>query len=185
MIITLTTDFDKQSHGVGMMEAVIAAIVPNGRVIHYAHGLTDYSTTSVARVLETVQYIEPAIHVCVCDPGVGTSRRPLALHAQRGDILIGPDNGVLLPAAAALRGIVEARETTNRDLMRVPVSPVFHGRDLFCPVAAHLAAGVEFSHSATRSTSLPSRRRPTPTPSTSTGAGGRASSSSTSSVMRT
>ena len=144
MIVTLTSDFGVQSQGVGMMEAVIAEIAPDVRVIHYRHGLPDYDTTSAARVLETVQFVAPAIHVCVCDPGVGTSRRPLAILTGRGDILVGPDNGVLLPAAAVLGGVVEAREITNPRLMRQPVSDVFHGRDVFCPVAAHLARGVRF-----------------------------------------
>src|ERR1051325_5583686 len=125
-LITLTTDFGKQSQGVGMMEAVIAEIAPTAHVIHYAHGLPDYDTISAARVLETVAFIAPAITVCVCDPGVGTARRALALRTTRGDILIGPDNGVLLPATAALGGLEEAREITNRNLMHHPVSPVFH-----------------------------------------------------------
>jgi S-adenosylmethionine hydrolase len=144
VFITLTTDFAKQSQGVGMMEAVIAEIAPDARLIHYMHGLDDYDTTSAARVLETVCLVAVAIHVCVCDPGVGTARRPLALLTKRGDILIGPDNGVLLPAAAALGGIEQAREITNADLMCHPVSAIFHGRDVFAPAAAHLANGVAF-----------------------------------------
>jgi S-adenosyl-L-methionine hydrolase (adenosine-forming) len=144
VFITLTTDFAKQSHGVAMMEAVIAVIAPDARLIHYMHGIDDYDTTSAARVLETVCFVAAAIHVCVCDPGVGTSRRPLALLTRRGDILIGPDNGVLLPAAAALGGTQQAREITNGDLVRHPVSAVFHGRDVFCPAAAHVANGIGF-----------------------------------------
>lgn len=127
-----------------MMEAVIAEIAPAARVIHYAHGIDDYDTTSAARVLETVQFILPAIHVCVCDPGVGTTRRPLAILTHRGDVLIGPDNGVLLPALSILGGANEVREISNPAIMRQPVSPVFHGRDVFCPAAAHLANGVRF-----------------------------------------
>src|SRR5512133_479193 len=128
-----------------MMEAVIADIAPAVRVIHYAHGLPDYDTLSAARVLETVRYIAAGIHVCVCDPGVGTRRRALALATGRGDVLIGPDNGVLLPAAAALGGLVEAREITNPAVMRQQVSPVFHARDVFSLAAAHLARGVLFA----------------------------------------
>jgi S-adenosylmethionine hydrolase len=127
-----------------MMEAVIAEIAPNARLIHYAHGIDDYDITSAARVLETVSFVAAAIHVCVCDPSVGTARRPLALRTQRGEILSGPDNGVLLPAAAALGGIQEAREITNQGLMRVPISRVFHGRDVFSPTAAHLVNGFRF-----------------------------------------
>jgi S-adenosyl-L-methionine hydrolase (adenosine-forming) len=144
VLITLTTDFGKQSQGVGMMEAVIAEIAPQARVVHYMHGLEDYNTMSAARVLETVQFIMPAIHVCVCDPGVGTARRPLAILTSRGDVLVGPDNGVLLPAAVVLGGAVEARQITNPAVMRHPVSAVFHGRDVFCSAAAHLANGLSF-----------------------------------------
>jgi S-adenosyl-L-methionine hydrolase (adenosine-forming) len=144
VLITVTSDFAKQSQGVAMMEAVVAEIAPDARLIHYMHGLDDFDTISAARVLETVRFVAPAIHVCICDPGVGTSRRPLALLTQRGDVLIGPDNGVLLPAALALGGVREAREITNMALMRHPVSAVFHGRDVFCPAAAHLANGVGF-----------------------------------------
>jgi S-adenosyl-L-methionine hydrolase (adenosine-forming) len=144
VFITLTTDFGKQSQGVGMMEAVIAEIAPQARVIHYAHGIDDYDTASAARVLETVRFLMPAIHVCVCDPGVGTSRRALAVFTRRGDVLIGPDNGVLLPAAEVLGGVSEVREISNSSLVRRPVSPVFHGRDVFCRVAAHLANGLDF-----------------------------------------
>jgi S-adenosylmethionine hydrolase len=144
VFITLTTDFGKQSHGVGMMEAVIAEIAPEARVIHYAHGIEDYDTMSAARVLETVRFIGPAIHVCVCDPGVGTSRRPLAILTHRGDIVIGPDNGVLIPAVVVLGGAVEVREISNPAIMRHPISSVFHGRDVFCPAAAHLANGLSF-----------------------------------------
>nr|MDQ3327592.1 SAM-dependent chlorinase/fluorinase [Chloroflexota bacterium] len=78
----------------------------------------------------------------VVDPGVGTARLPLALLAARGDVLVGPDNGLLIPVAERLGGVVEAREITNPALMRQPVSSTFHGRDIFAPVGAHLASGV-------------------------------------------
>jgi len=144
VFITLTTDLKMQSHGVGMMEAIIAEIAPQARVIHYMHGIADYDTTSAARLLETVRFIMPAIHVCVCDPGVGTARRPLAILTHRGDIVIGPDNGALHPAVAALGGTAELRQISNPAVMRHPVSAVFHGRDVFCPTAAHLAHGLSF-----------------------------------------
>lgn len=144
VMITLTTDFAKQSQGVAMLEAVIAEIAPRARVIHYMHGLDDYDTLSAARVLETVQFIMSGIHVCVCDPGVGTARRSLAILTRRGDVLIGPDNGVLLPACTTLGGAEEIREITNTAIMRQPISPVFHGRDVFAPAAAHLANGLSF-----------------------------------------
>jgi S-adenosyl-L-methionine hydrolase (adenosine-forming) len=144
LLITLTTDFEAQSQGVGMMEAVIAQIAPHARVVHYRHGIPPFDITTTARVLETVQFIEPACHVCVCDPGVGTQRRALALRASRGDIFIGPDNGALLCAVKMLGGLIEAREIISLTVLREPVSPVFHGRDVFAPAAAHLATGLPF-----------------------------------------
>jgi S-adenosylmethionine hydrolase len=81
------------------------------------------------------------VHVGVVDPGVGTDRRPIAVAA--GDsVLVGPDNGLLLPAAEALGGVDAVHELANTDLWRHPVSATFHGRDIFSPVAAHLASGV-------------------------------------------
>ncbi len=81
------------------------------------------------------------VHVGVVDPGVGTARRPIAIRTGRGDVLIGPDNGLLPPVADALGGIAEARELTNRELWLPVTSSTFHGRDIFAPVAAHLATG--------------------------------------------
>jgi S-adenosylmethionine hydrolase len=82
------------------------------------------------------------VHVAVVDPGVGTSRRPIALRASRGDVLIGPDNGLLRPAARVLGGIAAAHEIAATELFLPRVSSTFHGRDIFSPVAAHLANGV-------------------------------------------
>jgi S-adenosylmethionine hydrolase len=83
-------------------------------------------------------------HVAVVDPGVGTTRLPVALKVARGDVLIGPDNGLLIEAAERLGGIVEARAIENRDLWLPVVSSSFHGRDIFAPTAAHVAMGVPF-----------------------------------------
>jgi S-adenosylmethionine hydrolase len=84
------------------------------------------------------------MHVAVVDPGVGSARRPIALQVGRGDYLVGPDNGLLVPAAHALGGIVAARALENRALWLPSVSHTFHGRDIFAPVAAHLAGGTPF-----------------------------------------
>jgi S-adenosylmethionine hydrolase len=81
------------------------------------------------------------VQVAVVDPGVGTPRRPIAIQTTRGDVLIGPDNGLLLEPAQALGGAVEARELQNRDLWLPTTSSTFHGRDIFAPVTANLAAG--------------------------------------------
>lgn len=124
------------------MEAVARDINPEAHVIHLMHGLPDYDITSAARTLETLHDVPVGFHVCVVDPGVGTTRRALIIKVGRGDHLIGPDNGVLIPATRFLGGCVKAITITNAKYMRQPVSPVFHGRDVFMPAAAHLSLGV-------------------------------------------
>ena len=140
-IITLTSDFGVQSQGVGNMEAVIYPICPDAKVVHLMHGIPDFNLLVGARTMETVQFMPVGYHVCVVDPGVGTNRRAIIIQTMRGDYLIGPDNGVLLPIAKIL-GIKKVVEITNEKFMLKPVSPLFHGRHIFAPVAAHLAAGI-------------------------------------------
>jgi hypothetical protein len=85
------------------------------------------------------------VYLAVVDPGVGTQRRELALGTESGALLVGPDNGLLVPAAEALGGIPDAVALTEEIFHLHPVSNTFHGRDVFAPVAAHLAAGVRIS----------------------------------------
>lgn len=140
-LITLTSDFGIQSQSVGVMEAVALGIAPDANVVHLMHGLPAFNIVAAARTLEAVHTIPVGTHVCVCDPGVGTHRKALVCGTARGDILVGPDNGVLLPAARMLGGITFAIEIINPKFMRQPVSPIFHGRDIFVPAAAHIALG--------------------------------------------
>lgn len=142
-LITLTSDFGVQSQGVGIMEAVALEINPEAHVIHLMHGLPDFDLFYAARTMETVNYIPVGYHVCVVDPGVGTKRRPIIIKTGRGDCLVGPDNGVLIPATRFLNGIKKAVEITNEKYMKKPVSAVFHGRDIFTPAAAYLSKGVK------------------------------------------
>ena len=141
--ITLTTDFGVQSQGIGIMEGVALEINPDAHVIHLMHGLPDFDLHYAARTMETVKYLPIGYHICVVDPGVGTKRKPIIIETGRGDFLIGPDNGVLMPATSFLGGIKKVVEITNTNYMRQPVSPIFHGRDIFTPVAAHLSKGVK------------------------------------------
>jgi S-adenosyl-L-methionine hydrolase (adenosine-forming) len=141
-LITLTSDFAVQSQGVGAMEAVIYSIAPNARVVHLMHGLPKFDVLAAARTMETVRFLPVGYHVCVCDPGVGTSRKALAIQTQRGDYFVGPDNGVFGPATRLLGGAICVHELVSSELMRQPVSPIFHGRDIFAPAAAHLACGI-------------------------------------------
>jgi S-adenosylmethionine hydrolase len=120
-------------------------IAPDTRLVDVTHAVPQFAIRDGAFLLaRSVPYFPVGVHVAVIDPGVGTARRPIALRAARGDLLVGPDNGVLLPAARALGGMVEARALGNPELWLPNVSHTFHGRDIFSPVAAHLAAGTPF-----------------------------------------
>ena len=142
-IITLSSDFGVQSQGVGIMEGVALQINPDAQVIHLMHGLPDFDLFYAARTMETTNYMPVGYHVCVVDPGVGTKRRPIIIETGRGDFLIGPDNGVLIPATRFLKGVRKVVEITNKKYMKKPVSPIFHGRDIFTPAAAYLSKGIK------------------------------------------
>jgi S-adenosyl-L-methionine hydrolase (adenosine-forming) len=113
-------------------------------VIDITHGIPPQHVLQGALVLaNTLPYMPTGVHVAVVDPGVGGERKPLALRGGDGRLYVGPDNGLLLVAADSLGGIEEAVEIANEDYMLTPVSRTFHGRDIFSPAGAHLAAGVE------------------------------------------
>ncbi len=143
MVITFLTDFGLQDDFVGTCHGVIATIAPDARVIDVTHGVLPGHVLQGALVLaNTLPYMPPGVHLAVVDPGVGSSRRALALRDGQGRLYVGPDNGLLLPAAESFGGVAEAHELATAEYSLQPVSRTFHGRDLFSPVAAHLAAGV-------------------------------------------
>ncbi len=141
-LVTLSSDFAVQSYGTAIMEAVVREINPSATVIHFTHGLPSFDIRAAAKVLEALTSMPIGIHVCVVDPGVGTERKPIIIQCGRGDFLVGPDNGVLLPAARELGDIVKAVSIDNRKFYREPVSNTFHGRDIFSPAAAWLSKGI-------------------------------------------
>jgi S-adenosyl-L-methionine hydrolase (adenosine-forming) len=143
VVITFLTDFGLQDDFVGTCHGVIATIAPEARVIDITHGVRPGHILQGALVLaNTLPYVPAGIHLAVVDPGVGSGRRPLALRDGQGRLHVGPDNGLLLPAADAFGGVAQAHELANAAYSLQPVSRTFHGRDLFAPAAAHLAAGV-------------------------------------------
>lgn len=144
-VITLSSDFGLGTQGIGIMEATIIDIAPDAKVIHLMHGLPDFDIVVAARTMETVNFVPVGFHVCVVDPGVGTNRRGIIIKTKRGDYFIGPDNGVFISATNLLGGCEKVVEITNSKYMRQPVSPIFHGRDVFSPAAAHLFNGVDIS----------------------------------------
>ena len=142
-VISFTTDFGPSAPAV--CRAVMFRFAPDANIIDISHQVPRYSIRDGSGTLVfALPYMPPGIHVAVVDPGVGTDRLALALRTARGDVLIGPDNGLLIAAGEALGGIVEARSIENRDLMLDRISNSFHGRDIFAPVAGHLAAGVPY-----------------------------------------
>jgi S-adenosylmethionine hydrolase len=143
-VITFLTDFGPAAPAV--CRGVMFRICPDANIIDINHQVPRYSIRDGAGSLVfALPHMPIGIHVAVVDPGVGTDRLAVGLRTTRGDVLIGPDNGLLIDAAEALSGIVEARMLANRDLMLPLISSSFHGRDIFAPVAAHLAAGIEFA----------------------------------------
>lgn len=140
--ISFMTDFGAGSRGNGVMTAVALRICPGANVVYFSD-VEAFNIKSGARLLEGVAHLPVGCHVCVVDPGVGTKRKAIAIKTKRGDYLIGPDNGVLLPACELLNGIEKVVHITNKRYMLTPVSPIFHGRDIFMPAAAHLANGVK------------------------------------------
>jgi S-adenosylmethionine hydrolase len=142
MVICFLTDFGLQDDFVGTCHGVIARIAPEARVIDVTHGIPATAVLQGALVLSsTLPYMPVGVHLAVVDPGVGGGRRPLVLQDADGRFFVGPDNGLLLPAAERA-GIVEARELANPAYALETISRTFHGRDLFAPAAAHLANGV-------------------------------------------
>ena len=142
--ITFLTDFGDTAPAT--CRGVIWSIVPDARINDLTHGSRQFGIRDGAFLLwSSLPYQPVGVHLAVVDPGVGTDRRPIAVRTARGDLLVGPDNGLLMPAADRLGGVTEARILDNRSLWRSDaVSFTFHGRDIFAPVAAHLAAGVPF-----------------------------------------
>lgn len=140
--ISLCTDYGCADGFVAACHGVIARIASHARVLDVTHAITPGDVRHGSVVLaDTLPWLPPAVHVAVVDPGVGTARRGVALVS--GDtVLIGPDNGLLLPAARALGGVRAAYELVEPAYRLPAVSATFHGRDVFVPAAAHLAVGV-------------------------------------------
>jgi hypothetical protein len=142
-IITLTTDFGLRDPWVGIMKGVILGICPSARLVDLSHDVGAQDVLEGALCLEgAVSFFPPGtIHLAVVDPGVGGSRRPMALRSG-GQFYVGPDNGLFSLALERGEGRFEAVELTAREYRLSPVSRTFHGRDVFAPAAAHLASGV-------------------------------------------
>ncbi len=147
--ITFLSDFGWKGGYVAACEAVVAAITPITRMLHISHVVELGDIRGGGLVLSRVAPLgPPAVHLAVVDPGVGTLRHAVVVHAARGDYLVGPDNGLITPAVAALGGATAAWHIdtpslrTQAGLSADETSHTFHGRDIFAPAAALLATGL-------------------------------------------
>ena len=142
MFITFLSDFGLKDDFVGTCHGVMKRIAPDAHIIDITHGIPPQAVLQGALVLaNTIGFMPVGVNLAIVDPGVGGPRRPLALADEGGRIYVGPDNGLLLPAASRA-GIAAAHELSNPDYALETISRTFHGRDLFAPAAAHLARGV-------------------------------------------
>jgi S-adenosylmethionine hydrolase len=142
-VITFLSDFGPAAPAV--CRGVMFGIAPDANIIDVNHQVPRFSIRDgAASLVFALPHMPVGVHVAVVDPGVGTQRLPIAIRVGRGDVLVGPDNGLLVAAAERLAGIRDVRVLENRDLMLPVVSSTFHGRDIFAPIAAHLAMGVPF-----------------------------------------
>jgi len=147
-VITLTTDFGSGDHEAGVLKGVIWNIAPRARIADLSHDITPHYILEASLLLWRVAPFFPdgTIHVAVVDPGVGTSRRGIAAHLGT-QFFVGPDNGLLsllLARAEENEQPTSFIELDRPEFWLPEISSIFHGRDIFAPVAGHLAAGIHF-----------------------------------------
>ncbi|MCU0505596.1 MAG: SAM-dependent chlorinase/fluorinase [Chloroflexi bacterium] len=141
--VSILTDFGDRDPSAAICAGVVLSICPEAHVLELTRTIRPFAIRDGAVSLAAaVPYLPVGVHIAVVDPGVGTERLPIAVRTARGDVLVGPDNGLLTLAAARLGGAVEARAITDPAWHLPAVTSSFHGRDIFAPVAAHLARGV-------------------------------------------
>jgi S-adenosyl-L-methionine hydrolase (adenosine-forming) len=145
-VITLLSDYGTADEFVGVLHGVIARICPAAHVIDLSHGVPPQDVRAGASLLlHALPYMPVGVHVAIVDPTVGSERRAVALRLADGRTLVGPDNGLLWSAAQDAGGVVQAVELSASPWRLEPVAATFHGRDIFAPVAAQLAAGEPLS----------------------------------------
>lgn len=142
--ITFLSDYGYGDEFAGVCRAVIARIAPDAQLVDLTHGIGRHDVAAgAASLAAALPYAAPGVHLAVVDPGVGTPRRAVAIAtADEGRILVGPDNGLLMVAADRFGGPARAVDVSLSPLRLEPLSATFHGRDVFAPIAAHLANGL-------------------------------------------
>jgi S-adenosyl-L-methionine hydrolase (adenosine-forming) len=144
VIVSLLTDYGLDDEFAGVLHGVVRRIAPEVPIVDITHGISRHDVRQGAIALRNaLPYTAVGVHVAVVDPQVGTERRAVAVRCADGRVLVGPDNGLLSLAWERAGGAVEAVDVSRSPFRLEPVSATFHGRDLFAPVAAHLAKGAE------------------------------------------
>ncbi|HUQ77267.1 MAG TPA: SAM-dependent chlorinase/fluorinase [Patescibacteria group bacterium] len=142
-LISLLSDFGARDPSAAIMRGVVLGIAPDARIVDISHEVRKFAIRDGALLLWcALPYLPVGFHVAVVDPGVGTARLPIAIATGRGDVLVGPDNGLLVGAAERLGGVAAAHVLEAAPYRLPVISTSFHGRDIFAPAAAHLANGV-------------------------------------------
>jgi S-adenosyl-L-methionine hydrolase (adenosine-forming) len=165
-IITLTTDFGLADPFVGIMKGVILGIAPDAHVVDITHDIRSYDILEAAFLIDSTYRYFPSgtIHVIVVDPGVGSARRPMVA-AAKDHIFVAPDNGVLSYILSDVQPPgYSAYWINNRSLFLNAISQTFHGRDIFAPVAAHLALGIPIESVGPRIVDFVKKSLPKPRP---------------------
>lgn len=145
-VISFLSDFGYADGWMGICKGVIKNIKSDAEIIDISHDIPSFDVKKAAFVLvQAVSFIKARVHLAVVDPGVGGARRPIAIESEQDSFLVGPDNGVLIPAAKRLGGTRKVVEISNKKFMLEPVAPTFHGRDIFSPAAAYLLKGIDLT----------------------------------------
>ena len=142
--VSFLSDYGHGDEFVGVVHSVIHQLAPGATVIDITHGIEPYDIRAAGLTLaRSVQYLAPGVIMAVVDPGVGTHRRPIAVEVGSGRaVFIGPDNGLLAPAVGLLGGATRAVWLNDAEHQLAAPGPLFDGRDVFAPAAAHLCNGV-------------------------------------------
>ncbi len=143
-IVSFLSDYGLQDEFVGICHGVMLRIAPHIRIVDIHHSILRQDIRHGAVVLsQSIAYIPDSVHLAVVDPTVGSDRRAVVLETSWGEVFVGPDNGLLMPAAEASGGVRRAFNVTDNRFLLTPVSRTFQGRDVFSPVTAHVANGVD------------------------------------------
>ncbi len=143
-IVTFLSDYGLEDEFVGVCHGVMLKIAPDLKIIDVDHNILRQDIMHGAIVLQqSLPFLPDSVHLAVVDPTVGSGRRAVCIETGWGEHFVGPDNGVMIPAAQSSGGIKKVYEITNESFLLRPISRTFQGRDVFAPASAHIAAGVD------------------------------------------